>query len=176
MRFFIFLLVLAPMSLLSQTKKQYFQIGPAINIKKSSSLIGGSIGVGFIDGVTGIGLGLDVYGYDKSALAPVYVDLRYYFSSSKNRPYFVLQPGYAIRNKTISFGGSKIVESGGVFAASGLGLITQVNKFSMNFQVKYSIISTKATYQTSDNIYISSTKSSPGYFGLSLFFMPGNYY
>jgi hypothetical protein len=175
MRFFIFLLVLVPMSLLSQTKKEYFQIGPAINLKKSSSLIGGSIGVGFIDGVTGIGLGMDVYGYDKSVLVPVYVDLRYYFSSSKNKTYFLLQPGYAIRSKTIPLGGSKIVESGGVFAASGLGLITHLTKFSINFQVRYSIISTKATYQTSDDRYISSTKSSPGYFGLSLLFMPGDY-
>lgn len=175
MKIIIFLLVIFPKTLLCQTKKTYIEFGPSFNINKSSLLIGGSLGVGVLNTNAGFGLGINVYTFEKSALIPLYSDFRFYFKPSRVRKYFLLQPGYTIRSKTIPFGSTKIVESGGIFVASGIGITTHFPKFSITYQIKYSIISTKATYQTEEGVYISSTKSSPGYLGFCLFFIPGNY-
>lgn len=142
MKLSLLLLGILPLLLFSQSNMHYFQAGPAFNINKSSLIYGGAIGTGVITNKASMGIGIEMYSLDEALLAPIYLDVRCYFREKGTRPYVVLQPGYAFRDKTMY----NTVESGGLFAASGLGVISNFSRLAVNFQVKYSIMAGKLSY------------------------------
>lgn len=159
----LILLGILPLLLFGQSKKtHYFQAGPAFNINQSSLLYGGSIGAGVINNKASMGIGIEMYSLDEALLAPIYLDVRFYFREKGARPYAVLQPGYAFRDKTLPY----MMESGGLFAASGVGIISNVSRLALNFQLKYSLIAGKITYLGFGGSG-SSTKFTRSYIGLS---------
>ena len=164
----LLLLLFLPSFAFSQANSKYLQVGPALHINKSTSMIGGAIGFGMFSKNASIGIGLEAYSHDKKSIIPIYADFKYYFKSNKIKFFATLQPGYNITSRSTTFtDGSKKEESGGLFAASGAGVLKEFKAMSFGIQLRYSIFTSKTHFIYPYNDVFE--KKSPGFFGINLF-------
>lgn len=162
------LLLFLPSFAFSQTKSKYLQFGPSLHINKSITMIGGAIGFGVFAKNASIGLGLETYSQDKKSIVPIYADFKYYFKLNEIKLFATLQPGYNITSRNTSFtDGSKMEERGGLFAASGAGILKEFKAMSVGMLFRYSILTSKTHFIFPYNdVFV---KESPGFFGINLF-------
>ncbi|MBK7885531.1 MAG: hypothetical protein IPJ81_18330 [Chitinophagaceae bacterium] len=153
-----------------QNKKSYLQLGPIGYLKNNNTLIGGCIGSGSIKGTSGLGFGVEVLTQkDNGIFIPIYFDARVYFKKTGSRPFALFQPGFIIRNKTITISNIQSKNTGGIYLAGGVGFISMASKVGMTFQLKYSMVSTKTTIaKTNPYNKVSQSTNNPGF--LCLFF------